>query len=1077
MVYGLIAVVVIGTMLWGWAFLAIYRRPLTRITASEWLYNNVPDGSVVANEHWDDPLPFSLDGKMGFKPSGMYYGLTQADGQRGGLIENYAEDTPEKREQLVKWLDEADVLVLSSNRLWGSIPRLPMRFPMTKEYYQLLFDGKLGFQLAGRFTSFPTLFGLQFDDTKAEEAFSVYDHPEVRIYTKTPEYSEALVRSYFDQIDLENTIQMWPKQVTQAPTALLLTPQEYATQQAGGTWSSIFNLDSLVNRSSIVSVLVWMLLLVLLGLVAFPITFVVLSQLPDRGYGVAKTLGILLLAWLAWFAPALKLTTFTRPWIALCLGLLIGFSAMIGWRRWGMIREFIRERKSLLLTEEAIFLAMFLLFLLIRIGNPDLWHPARGGEKPMEFAYLNAVIRSTTFPPYDPWHAGGYMNYYYFGWVIVGTLVKLTGIVPWVAYNLAVPTLFALTGVGAFSVAFALADGDRATRLAGDNRPYGGMRTGSLLAGLAGLFFVTVIGNLGNLKLLADQFAQRGTVAIQSSLPGVAKAAAALSGLANVVTGKASLEFPNDWWFWNASRVIPDTINEFPFFTFTYADLHAHMIALPLTLLALAAIVSLALHMPRPARAERPAGAAWLAGEPSPWRIPLRELLPIVLLGFVIGSLRATNTWDFPTYALAGLLGLVVLEISRRGPIFAIGRPDGPQEWLAFGLRSAVSVIWRFVILFLVGSIAFYPYTSHYATAYAGLEMYKEGKTAIADYLTHWGFFIALAIVFLLSEWMGQRRERRLAGWLGDAAPVIWAVAVVLVAAGWFLGIRVWLVALPLAFVAAILAFGRDLPPSRRLALLLLALALAITMGVEVLRQKDDIGRMNTVFKFYLQAWTLFGVSLAYGLANFAARAERRRYAWGRLAWAVVGVLFIATMLYPPFAARAKIRDRFSVDASPPRPRRHGLYGQGPVLRQRPRSAAGRRQGCDAVADAECAGVAHRSRGADPRVPLGQPLQRLHRTAGGAGLELAPTAAALRCAEHRRRASRQSRRRNLQHGGPRPSARAAGSLRRAVHRGRRGGAGVLQRERAGEVPAARGRRLPAHCVPGRSGDDLRDRRD
>jgi YYY domain-containing protein len=530
----------------------------------------------------------------------------------------------------------------------------------------------------------------------------------------------------------------------------------------------------------------------------------------------------------------------------------------------------------------------------------------------MEFAYLNAIIRSTVFPPYDPWHAGGFMNYYYFGWVIVGTLVKLTGIVPWVAYNLAVPTLFALTGVGAFSVAYSLAEGDRATRLAGDAQPYSGMRTGSLLAGLAGLFFVTISGNLGNVKLLIDQFSQRGTLAVQSSIPGFTKLIAAFSGIANVLQHKATLDFPNDWWFWNASRVIPDTINEFPFFTFTYADLHAHMIALPITLLALASVVSLAMHLPRRARAGGSEDA-----EPSPWSISLHELFAIVLLGFVIGSLRATNTWDFPTYAIAGLIALVVLEITRRGPAFAAARPDGIQAWLAFSLRAAVSVLWRFIILFAVGSVAFYPYTSHYASAYAGLEQYKEGKTAIGDYLTHWGFFIALAVVYLVAEFAAQRRERRLASWLPDALPLIAGVVVFLVLVGWILGVRIWLIALPMAFAALLLALGRNLPPARRTALLLLALALAITMGVEVLRQKDDIGRMNTVFKFYLQAWTLFGVSLAFGLAAFAARLEFRRSALGKLAWAVVGVLFVGTMLYPPFAARAKIRDRFSAEASP----------------------------------------------------------------------------------------------------------------------------------------------------------------
>ena len=125
------------------------------------------------------------------------------------------------------------------------------------------------------------------------------------------------------------------------------------------------------------------------------------------------------------------------------------------------------------------------------------------------------------------------------------------------------------------------------------------------------------------------------------------------------------------------------------------------------------------------------------------------------------------------------------------------------------------------------------------------------------------------------------------------------------------------------------LALGHDLRPKRRFALLLFALTLAIVMGVELVRQRDDLGRMNTVFKFYLQAWTLFGVTTAYGLADLGtAQALSWRPGWRRLAWGLTAFLFILVLLYPPFAARAKVKDRFSAKASPARPGWHGLHGQ-----------------------------------------------------------------------------------------------------------------------------------------------------
>ncbi len=249
-------------------------------------------------------------------------------GGRDGQVENYAEDTPEKREQLIGWLNDADILVLSSNRLWGSIPRLPMRFPMTKEYYDLLFDGKLGFELAGRFTSFPTIFGIPI--RRHRRGRSVQRLRPSR-GADLPQDARVQRGAGAELLRPDRPGEHDPDVAEAGDRGADRAAADRQRVRHPAGWAArgrhIFNLDALVNRSPVVSALVWLVLVILLGLAAFPITFVVLRRLPDRGYGVSKTLGMLLLAWLAWFAPALKLTAYTRPWIALCLGLMFGFAA------------------------------------------------------------------------------------------------------------------------------------------------------------------------------------------------------------------------------------------------------------------------------------------------------------------------------------------------------------------------------------------------------------------------------------------------------------------------------------------------------------------------------------------------------------------------------------------------------------------------------------------------------------------------------------------------------------------------------------------------------------------------------
>ena len=213
----------------------------------------------------------------------------------------------------------------------------------------------------------------------------------------------------------------------------------------------------------------------------------------------------------------------------------------------------------------------------------------------MDFAYLNAVIKSTEFPPYDPWFAGGYLNYYYFGQVMVGTLIKLIGIVPAVAYNLVIPAWFAMTAMGAFSVTYNLVAAEPRVPATGSRKRSGHAPAGRVRArplrplffGLVGALFVAVLGNLGQMPPPPAQ-AGRGAWSSPSRAPSPAWPgwSASPSAPSRCSLAAAALPIGLDEWYWNASRAIPAgpyeaVITEFPFFTFLYADLHAHLIAMP----------------------------------------------------------------------------------------------------------------------------------------------------------------------------------------------------------------------------------------------------------------------------------------------------------------------------------------------------------------------------------------------------------------------------------------------------------------------------------------------------------------
>lgn len=971
-VVGILALITVGyTLFWAAAFTTIYTRPVTRVEASHWIVHNIPEGSVIANEHWDDPLPMRVEGLDPL--GGMFKSLSSSS---DGLIQMYWEDSEEKRPKVIEWLDEADYIVLSSNRLYQSIPRLPERYPLATKYYEWLFNGQLGFELYKTFTSYPQLFGIVINDDSSDEAFTVYDHPKVLLFKKTAAYSHDNTAKLINSVDLSEVIRLKPIDATASRGGYRLPPNLLSADYQGGTWSEIFDPNDLANR---VPVVAWVVVIWLLGIVAFPYAFLAFRRFADRGYSFAKALGILGVAWLSWTMASYEVMPFTRTTILLMSGVFVVGALLIAWRQRADLFAFVRHHILLIGIIELVYLAFFAIDLLIRYGNPDLWHPNFGGEKPMDFTYLNAIIKTTFFPAYNPWFQGGFINYYYFGQLISATLVKLTGIVPEVSYNLLLPMFFGLTASAAFGVTFNLLKSPISSLESRDQRLETRDYLRPILAGLAAACLVLIIGNLGEIGVFADGVMRLG----EQSADGARGVYAFVVGIAAWVFGGKEIPVSTGNWYWTATRVIPDTINEFPFFTFVYADLHAHLMSLPFGLVAL----GLAAHS-----FVNRARLAWY---------------DLGIIALVLGALRAINTWDYPTYlAIIGAAMVVGYFIEQRAV------PEGEFDWgewlqrylifivigfiqvaalvvptnaagtrvtfdvaiyvlvLAFAVilgwvmvgarldpRRIINELgWKMIALIALGVALYWPYIINYGTAYTSVELWKDNRTELQSYLIVHGIFLFiittyLAIIGFNRHWRTMRSadsKNETGAARGDGMGIYLLPALAILEVGMlFLGLTVFALVVPLVVLCAWIILQRDTAPLHRFNTLLIAVALLLTLMVEVITLKGDIGRMNTVFKFYLQAWVLFSVSGAVGLATVfnvlrfrtreqlvapAASPEAtdlapvtvKDHGFGSalltlkaMWWGLLALLLLVGFMYPILATWAKVNDRM-VGGSPP---------------------------------------------------------------------------------------------------------------------------------------------------------------
>ncbi|MCS7260880.1 MAG: glycosyltransferase family 39 protein, partial [Anaerolineae bacterium] len=168
----------LGAMIWALAFVnGVYGAEHPWVTASRWVYQHIPDGACIAVEHWEEGFPQSLP-EPGMNPAAHDY--------HQPLLPMYEEDTPEKFQIIKETLKRCDYLVLASNRLWRTIPRLPQRYPMSVRYYEALFSGELGFEPIYTWSTSPRLGPLGVDDPPAPGSFTGYDHTRPKNIRTTP---------------------------------------------------------------------------------------------------------------------------------------------------------------------------------------------------------------------------------------------------------------------------------------------------------------------------------------------------------------------------------------------------------------------------------------------------------------------------------------------------------------------------------------------------------------------------------------------------------------------------------------------------------------------------------------------------------------------------------------------------------------------------------------------------------------------------------------------------------------------------------------------------------------------------
>ncbi len=622
-----------------------------------------------------------------------------------------------------------------------------------------------------------------------------------------------------------------------------------------------------------------------LGFIFLPLTVTVFHNLPDRGYAFSKAIGIAVLAFGVWL-PLMTLRSLPYSQLFI-LGVFLILLAIniIGLLRANVRRtllKLIRGNLLYLAACEVVFFGMMFLLGWIRSYVPAIY----SYEMFMDEGFLAAIMRSPHLPPNDMWYAGQIINYYYYAHFTMATLGKLLGQIPSVIFNTGICTFFGLTAVNLFGVSSnivawarhrrrpAVPDQDTTASETPDTQ-YPPL----LRAAPYGLLSMIMALVLGNLAATQQWFTIHGDPA----------------------------QF--DWFA--PSRVVPQTINEFPAFSFLLSCFHAHVLTLAFTVVGIALAFNLFL--------EHDGRGLFAFGRG--WRLPLT----LGVSALLIGGLFTMNGWDLPTYLA---LALVCIAL---------------QQWRAYSSRFRLELVLDvFTACAALTALSFFLFAPFYLSFVSPSEgiglVVAADRSPLGDELLIYGVFafmflsLLAAIVLQMPVFKSKNgalgssvgaahaasmQRHRLSGWL--IAMLITIVVAVIV---YFVlpNSATFVLAASIAAFGAILVLNNLHDRSLAFTLLLGATAFALIAGCEIIYLRDvfsgSLPRMNTVFKFYFQSWALLsvtsGIGLYFILESFRPplgipRPQRWMQRGVELLWGVgLCVLLLASAIYPLAGAYAR---------------------------------------------------------------------------------------------------------------------------------------------------------------------------